>query len=150
MPRPLSNDLRKRLIKAVESGMSARAAGEKLDIAASTATGIVKDWRDRGSYEPRRTGGSLVSVLEKEAAFIERMVSAHDDWSEAEMNAHLRRERGIRVHDTTVGRFIRAKGWRYKKNSVRQRAGSRGRKASKASLAGMAKDLRYIEARISG
>ena len=50
MARTLSNDLRKRLIKAVEDGLSARAAGKKLDIAASTATGIVKDWRDRGSF----------------------------------------------------------------------------------------------------
>lgn len=124
MPKPLSNDLRKRLVKAVESGMSARAAGKKLDIAASTATGIVKDWRDRGSYEPRPTGGHLRPVLEDEAAFIEQMVAEHDDWSEAEMNAHLRLQRGIEVHDTTVGRFIRAKGWRYKKNGVRQRARS--------------------------
>lgn len=115
MPKPLSNDLRKRLIKAVESGMSARAAGRKLDIAESTATGIVKDWRDRDSYEPLPTGGWRRSVLEEETTFIEQMVSEHSDWSEAELNAHLRQERSIEVHDTTVGRFIRAKGWRYKK-----------------------------------
>ena len=122
MPKPLSNDLRKRLIKAVESGMSARAAGRRLDIAESTATGIVKDWRDRDSYEPLSTGGCRRSVLEEEAMFIEQMVSEHGDWSEAELNAHLRQECGIEVHDTTVGRFIRAKGWRYKKNGIRQRA----------------------------
>ena len=107
MPKPLSNDLRKRLIKAVESGMSARAAGRKLDIAESTATGIVKDWRDRDSYEPLPTGGWRRSVLEEETTFIEQMVSEHSDWSEAELNTHLRQERSIEVHDTTVGRFIR-------------------------------------------
>lgn len=47
------------------------------------------------------------------------MVTTHPDWSEAEMNAHLREERGIKIHDTTLGRFVRAKGWRYKKNGVR-------------------------------
>ena len=124
MPKPLSNDLRKRLIKAVESGMSARAAGRKLDIAESTATGIVKDWRDRDSYEPLPTGGWRRSVLEEETTFIEQMVSENSDWSEAELNALLRQERSIEVHDTTVGRFIRAKGWRYKKNGIRQRARS--------------------------
>ena len=115
MARTLSNDLRKRLIKAVEGGLSARAAGKKLDIAASTATGIVKDWRDRGSFEPLRIGGYRRPILENEAAFIEKMVTTHPDWSEAEMNAHLREERGIKIHDTTLGRFVRAKGWRYKK-----------------------------------
>ena len=65
MPKSLSNDLRKRLIKAVESGMSARAAGRKLDIAESTATGIVKDWRDRDSYEPLPTGDGVVRYWRK-------------------------------------------------------------------------------------
>ena len=124
MPKPLSNDLRKRLVRAVESGMSARAAGRKLDIEASTATGIIKDWRDTGSYEPRPVRGRSGSSLEKEATFIERMVIDNSDWSEAEMNAHLYQKRGIKVHDTTVGRFIRSKGWRYKKNAIRQRARS--------------------------
>ena len=77
MPRPLSNDLRKRLIRLVESGMSARAAGARLDIAASTATGIVKDWRDRGSYEPLPTGGWLRPKLEDETDFIEQLVADH-------------------------------------------------------------------------
>lgn len=124
MPKPLSNDLRKRLIQNVEAGMSARAAGQKLDIAASTATGIVKDWRDRGHYEPLPSGGNFKTKLEKNAEFIERMVAEHGDWSEAEMNAHLRRECGVEVHDSTVGRFVRRKGWRYKKNGIRQRTGS--------------------------
>jgi transposase len=123
MPRPLSNDLRKRLIRLVESGMSARAAGARLDIAASTATGIVKDWRDRGSDEPLPTGGWLRPKLEDEADFIEPLVADHGDWSEAELNAYGREHRGIEVHDTTLGRLIRAKGWRYKKNSIRQGTG---------------------------
>ena len=118
MARTLSNDLRKRLIKAVEGGLSARAAGKKLDIAASTATGIVKDWRDGGVSSHFRLGYRR-PILENEAAFIEQMVTTHPDWSEAEMNAHLREERGIKIHDTALGRFVRPKGWRYKKNGVR-------------------------------
>ena len=124
MGKPLSDDLRKLLVKAVEGGLSARAAGRKPGIPESTATGIVKDWRDRGTHRPLRVGGRRRKVLEREADFVERMVAEHGDWSEAEMNAHLRKERGVKVHDATVGRFIRAKGWRYKKNGVRQRKGS--------------------------
>ena len=122
--RSLSNDLRKRLIDCVKKGMSARAAGRKLDIAASTATRIVKDWRDRGSYEPLKRGGSMRPVLEVEADFIERRVGDHPDWTEAELNAPLRQEREIEVHDTTLGRFVRMRGWHYTKNGTRQRAGS--------------------------
>ena len=104
--------------------MSARAAGRKLDIAASTATRIVKDWRDRGRDEPLKRGGSMRPVLEAETDFIERRVGDHPDWTEAELNAHLRQEREIEVHDTTLGRFVRMRGWHYTKNGTRQRAGS--------------------------
>lgn len=124
MARPLSSDLRSRLIKAVQGGMSARAAGKKLDIAASTATGIVKHWRDTGGYEPFQMGGYRRPVLEAERDFVESMLAEHGDWSEAEMAAHLEKERGICVHPVTVGRFIRTLGWRYKKNGFRIRTGS--------------------------
>jgi transposase len=150
MPRPLSNDLRKRLIRLVESGMSARAAGARLDRAASTATGIVKDWRDRGSYEPLPTGGWRRPKREDEADFIEQLVADHGDWSEAEWNAYVREHRGIEVHDTTLGRFIRAKGWRYKKNGIRQATGRGGYKGSQSAVAGVAGKLRRIEAGVSG
>jgi transposase len=115
MGKPLSNDLRLRLINSVDSGMSARAAGRKLDIAASTATGLVKKQRERGHLEPLPLGGRRQSVLEKEAVFIEDMVAAHPDWSEEEMAFHIRKECAISVHPTTFGRFVRKKGWRFKK-----------------------------------
>ncbi len=119
MGKPLSNDLRLRLINAVEGGMSARAAGRKLDIAASTATLFVKQHRESGRLEPLPLGGRRRSVLEKQAIFIEAMVAAHPDWSEEEMAFHVRKECGISVHPTTLGRFVRKKRWRFKKNSIR-------------------------------
>ena len=115
MARPLSNDLRARLVAAVEGGMAARAAGRKLDISASAATGIIKQWRETGSYEPLQMGGHKRAALEEQIAFVEAMVTAHCDWSEEEMCAHICTERGIQVHPTTVGRFVRKKGWRFKK-----------------------------------
>jgi len=123
MGKPLSNDLRLRLLNAVNGGMSARAAGRKLDIAASTATGIVKKQRERGYFEPLPLGGKKRSVVEKEGAFIEDMVATHPDWSEEEMAFHVRKECSISVHPTTIGRFVRKKGWRFKKNGVRHRTG---------------------------
>lgn len=124
MGKPLSRDLRLRLVNAVNGGMSARAAGRKLDIAASTATDIIKKQRERGHIEPLPLAGKKRSVLEKEAAFIEDMVATHPDWSEEEMAFHVRSKRAISVHPTTIGRFVRKKGWRFKKNGIRHRTGS--------------------------
>lgn len=124
MTKPLSSDLRFRLISCVEHGMSARAAGKKLDIPASTATAIVKRWRDTGTYEPLQIGGYRRPVLDKHRDFVERMLEQHTDWSEAELASHLVKQRDVHVHPTTVGRFIRKIGWRFKKNGIRYRTGS--------------------------
>jgi len=123
MAKPLSNDLRFRLTNYVQSGLSARSAGRKLSISASAATAIVKRWRTTGSYKPHQMGGHRRSVLEKDRVFIEAMLEKHDDWSEATMAACLRAERDVDIHPSTVGRFIRRLGWRYKKNGIRYRTG---------------------------
>jgi len=53
MTKPLSSDLRERLIEAVAAGMSRRAAADRFGIAASTAVKWVRRWRDTGSKAPR-------------------------------------------------------------------------------------------------
>ena len=45
MTRPLSNDLRQRVVGAVAGGMSRRAAAERFGMAASTAAGKPVYWR---------------------------------------------------------------------------------------------------------
>ena len=57
MTKPLSSDLRERLIEAVAGGMSRRAAADRFGIAASTAVKWVRRWRDTGSKAPRPQGG---------------------------------------------------------------------------------------------
>jgi transposase len=62
MTRPLSNDLRVRLIDAVAQGMSCRAAANRFGVAASTAVKLVRRWRlakNRGS-SLLRPHGSVV------------------------------------------------------------------------------------------
>ena len=53
MTKPLSNDLRVRLIDAVTQGMSCRAAADRFGVAASTAVKLVRRWRDTGTSAPR-------------------------------------------------------------------------------------------------
>ena len=61
MTKPLSMDLRERLISAVEGGMSRRSAAERFGIAASTAIKWVDQWRQTGHVRPRRQGGDYRS-----------------------------------------------------------------------------------------
>jgi transposase len=49
MAKPLSEDLRIRVVRAVEGGMSRRAAAERFGISAASAVRFVKEWRESGA-----------------------------------------------------------------------------------------------------
>ena len=63
MTAPLSQDLRKRLVRAVEQGSSARAAAARFAVSASAAIKLVRRVRATGSTEPAKIGGYRKPLL---------------------------------------------------------------------------------------
>jgi transposase len=70
MTKPLSPDLRIRIIQAVEvEGLSCRAAAERFGVAPSTAVDLLRQWKVRGTYKARQQGGDRRSApIEAHAA----------------------------------------------------------------------------------
>jgi transposase len=120
--RPLSNDLRKRVIDAVEGGMSRRAAAERFGIAVSTAIRWVRRWRAVGSDQPRPQGGDKRSYhVEAHAPEILALVEDDKDITLAEIAAHLEDRHGCRFASTTIWRLLDRHGMTFKKNRARRR-----------------------------
>ena len=139
MSKPLSSDLRERLIGAVAAGMSRRAAAERFGIAASTAVKWVRRWRDTGSKTPRPQGGDKRSDrIEAHAEEVLGLVAATRDVTLAEISSHLERRHGERFAQSVVWRLLDRHAMTFKKNRARQRAGAGGRGERKAGLAGRA------------
>jgi len=123
MTRPLSTDLRQRVIAAVEGGMTRRGAADRFGVAASTAVRWVQQWRETGRAEPRPQGGDKRSHrIEAYGSEILALVEARPDMILAEIAAHLERAHGLQVAQSTVWRFFRRHGITFKKNRARQRA----------------------------
>ncbi|MBL6082672.1 hypothetical protein JMJ56_32430, partial [Belnapia sp. T18] len=61
MARTLSEDLRSRLITAVEGGMSRCAAADRFGVAAATAVRWVGEWCATGATRAKAKGGDLRS-----------------------------------------------------------------------------------------
>ena len=136
MTKPLSNDLRARLIDAVGCGMSRRAAADRFGIAASTAVKWVRRWRDTGSSAPRPQGGDKRSDrIEAHAEEILGLIAARVDITLSEIASHLELVHGERFAPSTVWRLLDRHAMTFKKNSARQRAGPPGRRRAKTSLA---------------
>src|SRR3546814_16168532 len=80
MTRPLSMDIRSRLVSAVADGMSRRSAARRFGVAASTAIKWVDRWERTGDVEPRPQGGDHRSHhLEAHAEEILGLIEAQRD-----------------------------------------------------------------------
>lgn len=136
MTRPLSNDLRVRLVDCVASGLSCRQAAERFGVAASTAIKWVRRWRATGIVAPRPQGGDMRSDrIESHASEVLGLIAARSDITLAEIADHLERKHGARFAPSTIWRFLDRHAQTFKKNRARQRAGAPGRGARKAGLA---------------
>ena len=57
MTAPLSNDLRLRVVRAIEGGLSRRAAAGKFDVSIASAVRWYQRYKRTGSVEPDAIGG---------------------------------------------------------------------------------------------
>jgi transposase len=116
MTRALSDDLRKRVIAAVDGGMSRRAAAERFGVGVSTAIKWVRRWRETGRWTARRPGGDVRSHrIDAFRDEILGLVEATPDITLAEITDHLDRSHGVQLALSTVFRFFRRHGVTYKK-----------------------------------
>jgi transposase len=122
MAKSLSNDLRERLVSAVDGGMSRRAAAKRFGVAASTAIKWVDQWRRTGSVEPRPRGGDRRSErIEAHADEVLGLIGEKPDITLEELAGHLDEVHGLRVAPSTVWRLLDRRGLTFKKNRARQR-----------------------------
>ncbi len=123
MTRPLSNDIRDRVISAFEAGMSRRSAAKRFGIGASTAIKWVAQWRRTGDVRPRPQGGDHRSHrIEVHADEVLALVEEAPDMTLAEIAGHLEQSHGLKVAQSTVWRLLDRHGMRFKKNRARLRA----------------------------
>lgn len=127
MAKPLSDDIRKRIVEAVKAGMSRQAAGAKFEVAPSSAVKIVHLWKTTGSWAPKRFGGHKQPVLMPYKTEVEALIAERPAITLCELQSVLA-EQSISVSIAAIDRFLKAVGLRYKKNTSCQRTRQTGRK----------------------
>lgn len=118
MTRPLSNDLRERVVGAIASGESCRSAAKRFGIAVSSAVKWSQRFRTTGSVAPSKMGGHRKRVLEPHRAFIAERINQTPHLSLHGLKQELA-TRGVKVSHNAVWQFLRREGLRFKKNAVR-------------------------------
>ena len=113
MPKPYSQDLRVRVVEAVERGASRREVAELYEISPSVVVIWMQRWSATGSIEAKPSGGS-VSPLDKHAEFLLQLIVEQPDMTLDEIVAAMSRV-GIGGSRTALWRFYERHGITFKK-----------------------------------
>ena len=130
-----SLDLRRRVIEAIEGGLSTRAAARRFSIGISTAGAWYRRWRGTGDIRPGRQGQPPGSKLDAFEAFILGLVEERKDISLPEIAERLVEEHGVRAAPSTVWHFFDKREITYKKRR-RMPRNSSARTSSSGAMPG--------------
>ncbi len=117
MVRPLSNDLRERVVAAVLAGATSRSVAARFGFAVSSVVKWSQRHRATGSVVPGQMGGHRKRVLEPHRAFIAERIGQNPNLTLHGLKAELA-ARGIAISHDAIWRFLRREGLRFKKNDV--------------------------------
>ena len=117
MTAPLSQDLRERIVHAVEGGSTIRQAARRFAVSASAAIKLMQRVRQTGSLAPAQIGGSRRPLLEEHADDLRAIVSSKAGITLKEMRDALH-ARGIVVKAlSTIANMLHRLGLSHKKRA---------------------------------
>ena len=116
MAQYLSEDLRIRVIRAVEGGMSRNAAARRFGVSVASAVRWMDAYLRGGRTAAKRRGGDRRSGrIEAQADLLMGAIEATPDITLAELRERLIAERGETFAISTIHDFYRRRGVTYKK-----------------------------------
>ena len=118
MVRPLSNDLRERVVAAVGTGESRPSVAKRFEVAVSSVVKWSQRLRATGSVAPGKVGGHRKRVLEPRRAFIAEWIARTWHPTPHGLKDELA-ARGVNVSQDAVWLFLRREGRTFKKNTIR-------------------------------
>ncbi len=105
MPRPYSVDLRERVVRSVEGGLSCRQTAKRFHVSVIFVIKLLQRWRDRETVEPSAFGGHKMSVLSVHADRVRALVTAEPEITIDNLCGQLAQD-GVQASRSAVGRFL--------------------------------------------
>ena len=113
-------DLRRRVVAAIEGGMSTRAAARRYSVSIAAAGAWARRKRATGSVAPAKQGNPGGSKLDVHEGFILGLIEAEKDITLAEITSRLEADQGVRVVPATLWYFLDRRGITFKKRQRTQ------------------------------
>ena len=133
MPKPYSLDLRERVVRAIEDGITREAAAERFEIGISTVGRYIRRKAEKGTLEPEQFGGYKPYALADHENLIRGWVAGSSDLTLKQLKERLE-EHGIEASQTAIFNFLEHLDLSFKKNRSRSRTGESGRQRTASGM----------------
>lgn len=125
MGKPYSQDLRDRVIEAVEDeGMSRRAAARRFGVSDSAAIKWLQRYRETGARVAQQMGGDRRSKLTAHRDFLAAVRAEQPDITLEALCRRLAAEQGVKADTSMLSRFFRREGITLKRRRWRRASGT--------------------------
>jgi transposase len=111
-----SEDLRKKIVEAVERGMPKIEAARTFDVGISSVKRYVATARQGRSLAPKKRPGSKPKLDAGARRLLEDDLRKRPTATLPQRREFLRQVRGVKVSDSTVSRILKRMGWSRKKD----------------------------------
>jgi transposase len=118
MGRPFSQDLRTRIVAAVEAGASRNKVAKQFAVSVSCVVKLMQRFHRIGTVQPAPRGKKPYALAEHEAT-VRELVAERPDLTIDELHQALG-ERGIQVSRSSVNRFLQKCSLTFKKSRSTQ------------------------------
>jgi transposase len=127
MAAAYSMDLRARVLKDADAGLSSKDLAERYRVSRAFVDALKQRRRETGEFAPRRQTRWRTPILTPQLSQLKDLLRAQPDRTLAELQGALQTTAGL----ATIWRAVKALGFTLKKNGTRVRTGPprRGRRA---------------------
>ena len=110
-----SEDLRKKIVQALQRGMTKSEAARTFGVSRSSVKRYAKLVEEGRPLAPKKRPGSKPKMDERARRLLEADLERHPAATLSERREFLQKAAGVRVSDSTVSRMLRCLGWSRKK-----------------------------------
>jgi transposase len=122
--RPLSQDLRLRIVAARASGQGTGAVCRRFGVSRKSVERFWQQHCRTGTCQPKKIGGYRRSRLEQHDRTLRRWIAAQADLTPGELQERCRQQLKVSIGITALWHRLEKLGLSYKKNDARRRARS--------------------------
>ncbi len=113
--KPLSVDLRQRVVDALQSGQTRDQVAKRFAVSLSSVGRLARQWRERGNLEPRPIPGRARAVPDAAKEALQELLAAQEDWTLESLAQAFHEKLGKPISKSALQRNLDWLGFSYKK-----------------------------------